>query len=105
MQICKRNNPEASFKKLAHAISDALGNDLLFCNEECGKCNGDLAPIEANLTDFLDFNRVVSGIKTKKGEIPEVEGENFVIRRKGDGYGIYAKGTESFEDFMKNGMR
>lgn len=104
-RFCERYYPEVSFKKLAHAIPDALGNDLLFCNEECGKCNGDLAPIEANLTDFLDFNRVVSGIKTKKGEIPEVEGENFVIRRKGDGYGIYAKGTESFEDFMKNGMR
>ncbi len=104
-RFCEKKYPEVSFKKLAHAIPDALGNNLLFCNEECDTCNGELAPIEANLTDFLDFNRVVSGIKSKKGEIPEVEGENFVIRRKGEEYSIYAKGTESFEDFMKNGMR
>ncbi len=104
-RFCGRDNSETSYKKVAHAIPDALGNDLLFCDEECDECNARLAPIEDNLTNFLDFNRVAVGIKTKKGEIPEVEGDNFVIRRSGEGYRIYAKGSQSIEEFMRDGLR
>ena len=104
-RFCGRDRQHTSFRKEAHAIAQALGNDILFCNEECGDCNARLASVEDNLTNHLDVNRVIAGIRTKDGELPEIEGENFVIRRQGDSVAIYAKGTASEEDILKTGIR
>ena len=104
-RFCSRDRENTSFRKEAHAIAQALGNDLLFCNEECGDCNARLAPVEDNLTNFLDLNRVMAGIRTKSGELPEVEGKNFVIRRHGNGVAIYVKGTADEENILKTGVR
>lgn len=104
-RFCGKDKSKTSFKKLAHAIPDALGNDLLFCDEECGDCNGRLHSIEDNLTDFLDFNRVTMGIKSKKRKLPEVEGENFVIRRSSEGVKIFSKEPLNADEFKRNGLR
>lgn len=104
-RFCGRDRLHTSFRKEAHAIAQALGNDLLFCNEECSDCNARLASLEDNLTNHLDVNRVLAGIRTKAGELPEIEGENFVIRRQGDRVAIYVKGTDCEEDIMKTGIR
>ncbi len=104
-RFCEKDRTMTSFRKEAHAIPDALGNHLLFCNEECGKCNQDLAPVEDNLTHYLDVNRVMAGIRSKKGELPEVEGDNFVIRRMGDSVGIYARSEAPAEEVAVKGLR
>lgn len=104
-RFCGKDRQHTSFRKEAHAIADALGNNLLFSNEECGDCNGRLSSVEDNLTNHLDVNRVMAGIRTKKGLLPEIEGENFVIRRQGDGVAIYAKGDVSPEEIQKTGIR
>lgn len=38
-RFCRQSYPIVTFKKTAHAISESLGNKLLFCYEECDKCN------------------------------------------------------------------
>ena len=84
-RFCGRSKPEASFRKDAHAIPEALGNTKFFCREECGDCNQGLSLIENNLSYFMEYRRAIYGIPTKKGEIPEIEGRNFVIRRDSEG--------------------
>ena len=104
-RFCGRDRNHTSFRKEAHAIPDSLGNHLLFSNEECGGCNERLATVEDNLIHFLDVNRAMVGIKTKKGELPEVEGDNFVIRRAENGIGIYAKDDIPAEKVAVKGLR
>ena len=57
----------ATFNHKSHAISEALGNKTLFCNEECDSCNKRLAPIEDNLSAYLEIRRSLCGITGKKG--------------------------------------
>lgn len=84
-RFCGKSKPEVSFSKEAHAIPEALGNTKFFCREECGECNSKLSLIENNLSYFMEYRRAIYGVHTKKGEIPEIEGRNFVIRRDDDG--------------------
>ncbi len=57
-RFCNKKYPEARFKKKnAHAIPDALGNKLVFCNDECVKCNDDLSPVDKELTEYLKLRR------------------------------------------------
>lgn len=80
-RFCGKKKPETSFKKIAHAISEGLGNKILVCNEECDKCNNRLARVEENLMHYFDIKRALSGIKTKTGnKVPAVDGKGFVIR-------------------------
>lgn len=66
-RFCGKKKPETSFKKVAHAISEGLGNKILFCNEECDECNNRLARVEENLMHYFDIKRALAGIKTKTG--------------------------------------
>lgn len=85
-RFCHKDYKQVKFKEDAHAIPESLGNDLLFCNEECDECNSNLAGlVENNLVSFLDFNRAMSYVETKDGIIPEIEGDNFFIRRNENG--------------------
>lgn len=38
-RYCHRSMPEVSFKKVAHTISEALGNKSIKTNDECDECN------------------------------------------------------------------
>lgn len=71
----------ATFNHKSHAISEALGNKTLFCNEECDSCNKRLAPIEDNLSAYLEIRRSLCGITGKKGK-NSVAGQNFVLDSK-----------------------
>ena len=84
-RFCGKSKPKVSFSKDAHAIPEAIGNTKFFCREECNGCNSSLSIIENNLSYFMEYRRAIYGIPTKKGEIPEVEGRNFVIRRDSEG--------------------
>jgi hypothetical protein len=77
-RFCGLKYPEVRFKKRnAHAIPDALGNKLVFCNDECQTCNGDLSAVEKELIEYLKFRRADSRIPNKKKKIIHVTGHNF----------------------------
>jgi hypothetical protein len=81
-RFCGKKYPEARFlKDNAHAIPEALGNKLLFCNDECTKCNHDLAPVENNLTHYLNVRRASAQIRGKH-KIPTITGHNFILDGK-----------------------
>jgi hypothetical protein len=68
------------FTKEAHAIMDALGNKLLFCNEECDTCNQDFERlVERHLYKFLEINRTLSNVSGKGSRNHHLEGMNFHI--------------------------
>lgn len=80
-RFCGKRAPQATYNSVAHAISEGLGNQLLFCNEECYGCNNKLSKTESNLMNYLDVRRAMGGILTKTdGAVPSVDGKGFVIR-------------------------
>lgn len=77
-RFCRRGYPEVKFKKRnAHAIPEALGNKLIFCNDECRDCNATLSHIDKELAEYLKYRRSEGGIRNKKGKIIKVYGHNF----------------------------
>lgn len=77
-RFCGKKYPEVRFKKKnAHAIPDALGNKLIFCNDECQGCNANLSPIDKELTEYLKYRRSENKIVNKKNKIIQVWGHNF----------------------------
>jgi hypothetical protein len=46
-------------KDIAHAMPEAIGNKLLFCNEECYDCNHSLNTIEDNFSNFMAIRRAL----------------------------------------------
>jgi len=77
-RFCRRGHPEVKFKKRnAHAIPEALGNKLIFCNDECPDCNATLSRIDKELAEYLKYRRSEGRIRNKKGKIIKVCGHNF----------------------------
>ena len=77
-RFCRRGYPEVKFKKRnAHAIPEALGNKLIFCNDECPDCNATLSRIDKELAEYLKYRRSEGGIRNKKSKIIKVYGHNF----------------------------
>lgn len=59
-----------SLEKKAHSISEAIGNKKVFTLDECDTCNEFFGnTIEKSFITFIDFFRVLSKQKGKKGEI------------------------------------
>lgn len=78
-RYCNKSKPEVSFKKVAHSISEALGNKKIITNDECDTCNEKFGKgIENDLILYLSLFRNLFGIKGKKG-IPKLKGKNFEI--------------------------
>lgn len=78
-RYCNKSKPEVSFKKVAHSISEALGNKKIITNDECDTCNEKFGKgIENDLILYLSLFRNFFGIKGKKG-IPKLKGKNFEI--------------------------
>ncbi|EJX09819.1 hypothetical protein EVA_02069, partial [gut metagenome] len=72
--------PEVSFKKVAHAVQDALGNKLLFCYEECDDCNHELALVENEFRIIMDFRRSIYRIPRKEtSKAAKVVGTDFIL--------------------------
>lgn len=66
----------ASFKKVAHAIPEALGNKNIILADECDECNEFFGNnIEPNLIEYLDIYRVFLDVKGKDGT-PEINYNN-----------------------------
>lgn len=82
-RFCGESYPTVKFKKEnAHALPDSLGNKLVFCNDECIRCNGDLSVVEKNLINYLNFRRAKSKIPSKKGKIITNTGQNYIVEGK-----------------------
>ena len=61
-RFCHRTSDETSFKKVAHVIPTALGNDHLKSAEECDECNEYFGQqTEPSLIAMLDLQRVFLG--------------------------------------------
>lgn len=79
-RYCGKAMPEVSFKKVAHTISEALGNKKIITNDECDACNqlfGD--SIENDLIRVFDFPRFIYRIKGKNGVAHKIEGKNYTL--------------------------
>ena len=77
-RFCKKGFPDVRFKKKnAHAIPDALGNKLIFCNDECMECNSALNKVDKELTEYLKIRRSEYRIPNKQNRTIQVYGHNF----------------------------
>lgn len=70
-----------TFKNKAHAFSAFLGNNSVFCNEECDECNKWFNDkIEGDLKNRYSVYRAIHGWKSRKGNGLTAEGLNCKIR-------------------------
>ncbi len=82
-RFCDKSTPQVTYKKVAHSISEALGNKKIITNDECDACNEKFGSgIENDLILFLNLFRNVFGIKGKNG-VPKLKGKNFEIENTG----------------------
>lgn len=81
-RFCNKSNGDVTYRKVAHSISEALGNKKIITNDECDACNEKFgAGIERDLIIYLNLFRNFYGIKGKNG-IPKLKGKNFEIENK-----------------------
>lgn len=66
-RFCGKVKEETTFKKVAHAIPELIGNKVLISFEECDECNENFSKLENELANFISFERSVTGIRGKKG--------------------------------------
>lgn len=100
-RFCNEKLPTVTFKDHAHAISESLGNKLLFCNEECDNCNHKrFSEIEQ---EFINAHLILYSLFRKKGKqgILNVSGENINIDNKNTSGSIEIK-HETDLDTLKN---
>ncbi len=74
------------FKKDSHAISAFIGNDYLFCNEECDECNENFfsTTMEHDLDNYFKIARSLSRSLNRKKKKINVKGENYYIDNSGE---------------------
>lgn len=85
-----------TYKTVAHAIPEAIGNKILICDDECDDCNNNLEPIEKNFTRLMDFRRAMYRITRKNStDCPTIYGKNYTIAPDKNGDPIlYIKKSE-----------
>lgn len=77
-RYCHRSEPNVTFKKVAHTISEGLGNKFTITYNECDECNEYFGKTcEPDLIAYLDVMRPLFHVKGKDGEINKIEGKNF----------------------------
>ena len=76
-RFCGKSYPDVTFRNRAHAVTECLGNKILFSYYECDECNQTFGTgIEDHLCKFLATKRYVSGIKGKHG-VPTLRSSRF----------------------------
>ena len=84
-RYCGKSEPEVTFRKKGHAISEALGNKTIVTRDECDECNGKFGSgIEESIIEYLNIHRVFFAIKGKDG-VPSLKGENYTLGLSEDG--------------------
>ena len=82
-RFCKRTTLEVTFKKIAHAFPQSMGNRQLCTNYECDECNDYFS---MNVEDcfgkyFMPLNNVMLIIKEKKGT-PTIKSTSGIVRQE-----------------------
>ncbi len=101
-RFCGKTHRDTKYKKKAHAISESLGNNTIFCNEECDVCNEKFGEtLEMELYRQFGILYSLYGVKGKNGKRKYVD-ENISI--SDEGVRIKVKGeSPSEEEVAKNG--
>jgi hypothetical protein len=87
-RFCKGKEPNVTFKQIAHAISEALGNKNIISLEECDDCNGKFGRgIEHDLILYLQIYRSFFSVNGKNSNNIHLKGANYEIKR--DSSGVY----------------
>lgn len=67
-RFCGKTREEVSFKKIAHAFPELIGNKLLYSEYECDECNEKFSSsIEDHLAKYLSVYRTLCRVSGKKG--------------------------------------
>lgn len=84
---------KSNFRHIAHAIPEALGNKLLFCNDECDSCNSKLASVENNFVHMMDIRRALCKVPSKRtSKVISLYGDNFTLLTDEQGFpNLYIK--------------
>lgn len=112
-RFCYRTSSETSFKKVAHIIPTALGNDHLKSAEECDECNEYFGrQTEPSLIAMLDVQRVFLGIqgRGKNNGRPTLKFGGDTLFHDGQKVVMEARGfarpdSETLEVTLGNGAR
>jgi hypothetical protein len=102
-RFCGRQNPEVSFRRVAHAIPELLGNKKLFSRYECDTCNTFFGcGIENDYGNWSKPMRTLTGRKGKNG-VPTHKGggeTGWRIERKKNQFSINAGEDEHSRPFV-----
>lgn len=103
-RFCKKKGTEFfGDKKDSHAISWFLGNDALFCLEECKTCNNTFGrTIENALSSYYQYYRAAEHRKSRKGKPLTAKGFNY--EQMADG-GLRHFASEPIDNAPKVGER
>jgi hypothetical protein len=67
-RFCEKSEPEVSFRKIAHAIPELIGNKKILTNNECDSCSEIFSLLlDDSLAKFLGLWRTLMQIKGKTG--------------------------------------
>jgi hypothetical protein len=106
-RFCRRGEPDVTFREVAHAVPEFLGNKAIRSMNECDACNTFLANnYEDHLSKWSLFARSVSQIKGRKG-IPTFNNSAKTLRieTRDTGFGIRITDPTTKEEPLKEGGR
>lgn len=87
-----------TFKKVAHAIPEGLGNKNIILGDECDNCNEFFGNnIEPTLIEHLDIYRVFLGIKGKNGA-PKIKYKNGYMQYENNMSIVVSQGFKRVSD-------
>ena len=94
-RFCGLREPTVKFSKVAHAVSEALGNKTLTLAEECDTCNERFArAIEDDAIEFFAHYLTFHGVKGKEGN-RTMAGPNYTAKHTEDAVEIKVSGEDS----------
>ncbi|MDQ5936794.1 MAG: hypothetical protein QG574_4130 [Cyanobacteriota bacterium erpe_2018_sw_21hr_WHONDRS-SW48-000092_B_bin.40] len=71
-RFCQKRSPEVTFKSIAHAVPESIGNKYIFCPTECDTCNKFFgSTIENEFGKWSKQHRTLAQV-SGKGGIPQL---------------------------------
>jgi len=66
-RFCGKTTPDVTFKKIAHALPELIGNKTIFSEYECDSCNEHFSRmLEDNFAKYLGVSRTIMKTRGKK---------------------------------------
>lgn len=99
-RFCGKSFPTVHFRNKSHAISESLGNKLLFCNEECDECNEKFGKgIERDLFSIYHLHLAINGKRGKYGQ-RNLKGKSIEVDNKNGGSVLFK--SDKCIDYIDN---